>query len=264
MAHFSYTSNDKAYVVLDGKENKMFQQVDDYFRNWALEQNAEEYTFPSMISKEVLDQCGYFESFPQHLTSAAYINENCYDEVSKNKAADKENMNISNLFFTPAACLHIYPCLTGKKIEEAIITTQAQVYRYETKQYDGKVRLWNFHVREIVFAGKQEFVDDCLNRIMDEALKFSSTVGLDVELSDSSDHFYPSKRNLIKSRLQQTNSMKKELTTRIDGKEIALASFNSHDTHFSEPFHFSQNKQVVTGCVGFGLERWVNALASNM
>lgn len=261
MAHFSYTSNDKAYVVLNGKEYKIFQQVDEYFRNWALNQNAEEYIFPSMISKEVLSQCGYFESFPQHLTSAAYINEDCYDKVSTNKTVDKEKMNISNLFFTPAACLHIYPCLARKKIEKAVITTQAQVYRYETKEYDGKIRLWNFHVREIVFVGKQAYVDDCLSRVMEEALKFSAMARLDVELKDSSDHFHPTKRNKIKARIQQTNSMKKELTVQNDGKEVALASFNFHDTHFSEPFQFSQNKQIVTGCAGFGLERWVNVLS---
>ena len=40
---------------------------------------------------------------------------------------------------------------------------------------------------------------------------------------------------------------------------LALASFNSHGTHFSGPYQFDNGNQIVTGCVGFGLHRWLAA-----
>ena len=44
------------------------------------------------------------------------------------------------------------------------------------------------------------------------------------------------------------------------GKELALASFNYHGFHFSMAFDFAKNGTIVTGCVGFGLDRWIDVL----
>lgn len=260
MSEFMYTSADESYVVYQEGAAKLYETVNQHFRDYVVEKGAKEYVLPSMIERDVLDKCGYFASFPQHLTAAAYIKESQFDKVTKEASSVLEHMEISDTFFTPAACLHIYPCLTGKDIKEEIITTLAHVYRYETKEYDGKTRLWNFHVREIVFAGSEDYVTAKLEEIAQEAKRFAQSLGLCVELKYASDHFYPSKRNLIKARMQKSNSLKRELTAQINGKEVALGSFNFHGNHFSEPFGFSKQNTVVTGCAGFGLERWVTAL----
>ena len=76
-------------------------------------------------------------------------------------------------------------------------------------------------------------------------------------IQEASDNFYPSRENEVKKRLQQANGLKQELLLTLEGKEIAVASFNFHDHHFSNPFHFANGGKIVTGCVGFGLERWV-------
>jgi hypothetical protein len=97
-------------------------------------------------------------------------------------------------------------------------------------------------------------------RVFAESL--SESLGIKAEIEEASDNFYPTKRNNIKAKLQISNSLKKELITYIGEKKVALASFNFHGNHFSEPFDFSDGGRVVSGCAGFGLERWVSAIQS--
>lgn len=58
--------------------------------------------------------------------------------------------------------------------------------------------------------------------------------------------------------MQLVNKTKQELVASINGKEVALASFNFHGNHFSAKFNFEGDRNIVTGCVGFGLERWIS------
>ena len=108
----------------------LFNALDETFRNWALEANGVEYRIPALIDGQILDKCGYFDIFPQHLTAAAVYKEDSYDK-NKIKSNNEMNFKIVGKFFTPAACLHIYPMLQGQIIEEKTITTLARVYRYE-------------------------------------------------------------------------------------------------------------------------------------
>ena len=143
-----------------------------------------------------------------------------------------------------------------------IITSLVNVFRSEDKQYDAMTRLWNFRVREVVFIGDDKFVLDNLDDIMNEAKRYAESLGIKAEIEEASDNFYPTKCNNIKAKLQISNSLKKELITYIGEKKVALASFNFHGNHFSEPFDFSDGGRVVSGCAGFGLERWVSAIQS--
>jgi seryl-tRNA synthetase len=45
---------------------------------------------------------------------------------------------------------------------------------------------------------------------------------------------------------------------------ISTASFNLHGKAFTDPFNISVKncKDTVTGCIGFGLQRWLTAFIS--
>jgi len=64
-------------------------------------------------------------------------------------------------------------------------------------------------------------------------------------------------RNHAKARVQQDNARKHELTADIAGTRVALAPFNYHHRHLSTEFAFDADGTVVSGCAGFGLERWL-------
>lgn len=250
----------KEYICYEGKSFKYFDYIDNYFRKLVVNKGAHEYQIPAIIDEEVLVKCGYFQSFPQHITVAAYVDDQKYDEVMSNKSISKSEVEVDKKYFTPAACLHLYPLFEGKNVENTILTTRARVYRHENGKFDGSVRFWDFTVREIVFLGSKEYVISMLEKMKDEVIKLGSNIKLPIKICAAYDNFYPNASNKIKQKLQQGNALKYEVTTMVDEKDVAIASFNYHGTHFSKPFNFDNDGTIVSGCVGFGLERWVTAM----
>ena len=254
-----HRNNEFFYETLEYNESLNYLNIDNHFRQVALNMGGKEVVIPAMIKRSVLERCGYFQSFPQHLTVVnSYFNE----ETETDSTQQGNNSINTDMFLTPAACLHIYPMLEGENLSDSIITTKAKVYRYEGDRHDGSTRLWDFSVREIVAVGSERFVINTLSNIQKEALSYCQELKIEAEVKNATDPFYPSKRNEKIKKIQRINNLKKELVTNIDGKEVAIASFNIHGTHFSKPFNFDQSGTVVTGCVGFGLERLVAAIRS--
>jgi len=256
----SFTGENKNYICYDENETQLMNVIDDKFRKEALSLGAVEYHIPAMIDQDVLSKCGYFSSFPQHLTLAAHAKRNAYQQIAENKCICEKTAIVARSYFTPAACLHIYPMLENQDFTHKVITTKARVYRYENEQFDGFTRFWDFTVREIVFVGNIDYVVKCIENIKSKTWDYIKEIGLPGEIHSATDSFYPSKRNSVKQKFQLSNSLKHELSVKIDERVVAIVSFNFHDTHFSKPFHFDKTGSIVTGCVGYGLERWVAAL----
>ena len=254
----------KSYVCYDENDNEILSKVDNHFKNIAVAMGANEYHIPALIGKEVIERCGYFTTFPQHLTPVSHF-EKC-EQINISNKNSVHNHQICNcgLYLTPAACLHLYPMLENSRIDKKVITTKARVYRYENAEFDGSTRLWDFTVREIVFIGPKEFVVEKLELMKLYTKEFANRLKLDVRISEACDNFYPNKHNLIKMRIQKRNSMKYECITNIEDKEVAICSYNYHGTHFSKEFNFDNGGEIVTGCVGYGLERWVSAIKDGM
>lgn len=256
-------SMNKNYVTYNEEKTDILNVVDNHYKGLAVELGAVEYHIPALIHKNILEKCGYFSSFPQHLTLASYIQTDYHNNVASSKTVEKEYIGCGDYYLTPAACLHIYPMLEGKTIDSKIITTRARVYRYENNQFDGLTRLWDFTVREIIFIGNRNYVHNMLEQMKQKTLDMTKNIKLSCNISLATDNFYPTKRNNVKEKIQKSNSMKYELITSINNRETAIASFNYHDTHFSKAFNFHDQGNIVTGCVGYGLERWVSAIEEN-
>lgn len=254
------TSFHDSYICYGEKNTQMIQDLDNVFLNMAKSIGAIEYHIPALIDQEVLERCGYFQSFPHHLTVASYIDPKKYNDAIYASGVNKNSLVISNQYLTPAACLHIYPMLEREDIDEKVVTTKARVYRYENARFNGITRIWDFTVREIVFIGEKSLVVNMLDSMKMKALEYARSIGLPCRITLANDNFYPTKQNNMKQKFQKANSLKFELTTLMGGGDVALSSFNYHDTHFSKAFGFDKDKKIVTGCVGYGLERWVAAL----
>lgn len=228
---------------------KCYNEIDSAFLSFIKNYNIFEVKIPSLISEDILEKCGYFETFPQHLTQLAAYGE---QRTTKKKC-----------FLTPAACIHIYPMLKKGFHMNSCYTTLERVYRYENGNFTNEERLWEFTVREIVFVGQEKFVKEALKDIECKALEYAMGFNPDAKIVQAHDSFVPSKENLIREKLQTANHLKDELIVHYKGREIAIASFNFHGNHFSKTFGFDQNNKVVTGCVGFGMERWMLYLDEN-
>jgi seryl-tRNA synthetase len=247
------------YACFYADNNQLMTFLDEKFQIMIIGQNPEEYHIPALIDGEILQRCGYFTSFPHHLTVVGYVRKENYQDVVAQKEVKKEYTEVADKYLTPAACLHVYPMLEGRSITQKVITTKARVYRYEGENFKGLTRLWDFTVREIVLVGRKEFVISMQEELKQKALEFAQTITEKSKIVCANDPFYPSKQNILKANIQKENSQKFELLFPIQGEEVAVASFNYHDTHFSRAFSFDSDGQIVTGCVGFGLERWIAA-----
>lgn len=221
-------------------EKEIFRFFDEYKVN--------EWNIPALINKKILEKCGYFSSMPHQLTMVTDIN-------------DIDNKG-NEYYLTPAACLHLYPHVKNAKICNELITTGARVYRYENGNFKKEIRMWDFYVRECVAVGDERFVKKFLDDFMEKTLNLARRYELTATIVRASDHFYPSPINIMKQRMQMANNLKNELRVEIDGESIAIASFNYHQFHFSRTFGFDNNNKIVTGCVGFGIDRWIKAIRS--
>lgn len=259
MCEFSTIYKKEGYVCLYENETRLMDELDADFVHFLDGYVYSKYTIPAMLDLDVLKRCNYLESFPHHLSIVSTIKEDRLGAVSQSKDFTLEDVSITKKVLTPAACLHIYPMLEGQEITQKIITTKARVYRYEGNRYDEVGRLWDYTVREIVFVGSHEYVRDMLAKMQEQVLAYGQTITKNAKLIPSSDVFYENRRNTVKKKLQVANDKKFELIIPIDGKDVAVASFNFHGNHFSMPFHFDNKNTIVTGCVGFGLERWLLA-----
>ena len=255
---------EKEYVCFEEKQCEVLNKVDSYFRQAALRLGGREYHIPAMIKSDALERCGYFKTAPQHLTLASYFDQEYLHQNSKEVGGIPDfQMKKSDIYLTPAACLHIYPMLENEILDNKIITTRARVYRYENDNFNGSTRLWDFTVREIVFIGTRKFVSQKLIYMENLALSFAHSLGIYPEICSANDHFIPNRENRIKMKFQKSNSLKKELVLKGKFENVSLCSFNFHETHFSKAFSFDNGGEIVSGCVGFGLERWVEALTNN-
>lgn len=252
MCQTDFIYDQEKYMCFYEEATKIMKNLDNQFLKFVQKEEYSEIHIPSLIKGEVLNKCGYFDTFQQHLTLAEPFS------VSKKFSPGQLSEKVKKKYYlTPAACIHIYPMLEKRCKSEHCYTTLESVYRYENGNFHERGRIWEFTVREFVFVGSKEYVTDRLEKIGNNALVIAKQFFHEASLETACDIFCPSKENKVKAKMQLANNQKKELRINLDGESVAIASFNYHNYHFSKPFHFDKNNTIVSGCAGFGMERWV-------
>lgn len=246
------------YKTYSAEETKLFKYLDRSFINLASDYQVQEWEIPTLINSDVLRKCGYFETMPNQLTPIGYIKREAIENVILGGRAREEDVSLGTLYLAPAACLHVYPMLEKTIVEDTVITVKGHAFRYEDCDFKEGKRQWDFTIREFIAVGKPEFVKNFLEYFKHKSLEFAKSCELDCQVNVACDLFFPNKQNNLMKMRQKANGLKYELI--LQEEELAIGSFNYHGFHFSKPFHFDQNGEVVSGCVGFGLDRWINSL----
>jgi seryl-tRNA synthetase len=254
-------NNEIQYNVYGVEDTKTIEDLNKKFLKFADGYDLTQWTIPALIKKEVLEKCGYFSTMPNQLTGAAHFKKN--DDFDNSTDMQKSYVFEDDYYFTPAACIHFYPELEKLDLKNKIITTLARVYRYEDGKFNKGVRCWEFLVREFVAVGEEEFVKNFLEDFKSKAVNCALQYSDKVKCEAANDIFFPSQENNLKQRLQKMNGLKFELLGEINGKHEAIGSFNYHGNHFSKPFNFDKDGTIVTGCAGFGIDRWISYVNSN-
>jgi seryl-tRNA synthetase/acyl carrier protein len=227
-------------IALAGVALDVLDAVDRVVVRWARELGATEHRYPSMISTAVLARAGRVENVTQ---------------VSPGETTA----------LAPAVCYHAYPAWQSKTIgsEPVLLTAVGRCYRHENGDYAPLSRLWDFTMREIIVLGTREQVETHRRALMTRVSELVTLLELDATIETATDPFFAA-GDEGRRLMQQAGALKHELKLAVDpsGSGIAAASFNHHYDYFGSRFVISltNGAPAHSGCVAFGLERWVLAL----
>ncbi|MGI8626082.1 MAG: hypothetical protein ACR2J5_05850 [Geodermatophilaceae bacterium] len=237
------------------------RQLDGAFRGWAAEQGAIEVSYPGVLAVDSLESIDYFKNFP-HLGSAVsrlssaslggYADQ-CLQPVS----LPPGHLEEVRFMLPSAACYPVYFDLQDTRLDaDLLVTTKASCYRNEEEHHSLK-RLWNFHMREVVFIGGMDAALAHLDHFRQRVTGFAADIGLLLKEETATDPFFrPSGPRAL---MQKMDPVKWEY---VFGTDCAIASLNFHRNFFGDRCSITQRgASAFTSCVAFGLERWIYALS---
>jgi seryl-tRNA synthetase len=241
-------------VSLSGMALDVMLAVDQTVQGWARELGAAEHRYPSLIAAEVLKRAGR-EEWTSVMRSEAH--------------AERASLARNDNALAPAVCYHTYPEYENTTLGEnpSVLTALGRCYRDEDGNYVPLERLWEFNMREVIVLGTREQVESTRQRIVKHVTELVNTLGLDATIDVAADPFFTS-ADEGRRLMQQAGALKHELllTVEPNGRAIAAASFNHHLDYFGSRFGITlpNGSPVSSGCVAFGLERWVLAIFTQL
>jgi seryl-tRNA synthetase len=245
----------------------LYRKLDGLFLRLAGRYQAREYQFPTFISARELAKLDYFASFPQLVTFPVCLDadQDNLQAFSDDQPLDGEGrIRLTNTapvrdVLTPAACYHLYIHLQGHRLEGArYLTTRNTCFRRET-HYLPLQRQWSFSMREVVCLGTAEEVRQFLESSQARVRSVFAQIGLPVEWKPATDPFFRPQRS-AKYLVQRLEPVKTEMVFQ---DRLAIGSVNFHRNYFGEAFQIRRGEQeAFSGCVAFGLERWMFAFLS--
>ena len=265
-------------VGLTGPALAVFRAVDREAAQAARELfGAVEERYPALIPTEVLAKCGYLAGFPHALNFVTHLAED-YDGIERfrqdNLQARTPQVPVCalatpNLCLKPAVCYHCYRSLENLTVPAPgrSVTCEGKVYRYESANLSGLERLWEFTQRDIVWVGQAGWVAEQRERIVAWALGQLGRWDLDGVIETANDPFFPA-AHAAKSYWQSLAELKYELRLPLapdaagQPRMLAASSFNLHQDFMGQAFNIrvAGGETAHSGCVGWGLERWVLAI----
>jgi seryl-tRNA synthetase len=236
-----------------------FEKMDRYFLELARRLGAEEFQFPALVSKALLERAEYPQAFPHLLLGACGCSEPATELTS---LFSPGNLAAPEWYLSPAVCYHVYAHFAQETLSSPkVVTARGRCFRKEETFTPGRRQL-EFEMREIVLLGEPEWLDRALAPVRVEIDAIASTFDLPVKWETAEDPFFlpTAKGKALMQRLMET---KQELICEAPAP-LAIASINRHGSFFGERFSIRtrEGKPIHTACVAFGLDRWAALEAS--
>lgn len=238
---------------------EIIRRLDAIFTRWAVSRGAGEVTLPPLLPVSELAKIDYYDNFP-HLgivaTTIDVEGSTAYNESATSKGAiAAESVNAGRYALPSSTCYGVFFGSTGARLSEDVtVTACSQVFRNE-KEYDALRRLMGFRMREVISIGTQDAALKLVEGYLDLTMLLAAEVDLDLDVKTANDPFYDLRS--ARALMQKVTPLKREL--RFD--DMAIASVNLHRNFFGERCGIKyDDAYAFSGCVGWGLERWLSAL----
>jgi seryl-tRNA synthetase len=251
---------DGGLVTLGPEGLRLKELLERRFLSWAAECGAVPMLFPPLMRVKDLDGLDYFRNFPHLPLIVARLDPGRQPDYARGATREEipaADLETAEYALPSAACYNIYLHLRGTALDGPLyVTTVAACFRNEQK-YDELRRLWGFTMREIVCIGTAEDVQAHVTAFKERILDFAGRLGLDLQTETATDPFYEPQSS--RALMQKLFPQKEEL---VYGGSVAIGSLNFHRNFFGErcDIRAADGQPAFTGCVAFGLERWMHAL----
>jgi len=231
---------------------------------------AKRHSFPTVIGADVLHKCRYLQSFPQFVTLASHL---CEDMDVINRFSREVSLMDSEIVvpaqtlaapktvLSPTVCFHFFAWLQNKELDgPRCVTAMGHCHRYEAKTMSGLERLWDFRMREIVYAGNSAAVERWRADCLEMCVNLLNSWDITYEIVSATDPFYVDGYGSVAS-YQAAFELKYEIRVPLPyspGRSMAIGSINRHHDFFGNAMGFTEKGfegHAHTACVGFGLER---------
>lgn len=249
-------------VTLDADDIALRSTLETIISSWATDRGASCRLYPPLIDVADLADLDYFRNFPQLGVLTSGLHADAQQKYAGEAAAVEHfgsgELEPARYALPSAACFNAYLALRDSTIRsDQIITTVATCFRRE-REYHSR-RLLAFTMREIVFIGSRDHVLEQLAGMKSEVMEFSRRLGLPLRTETSSDPFFEA--DGARALMAKLFPVKEEFVYSESDDPVAIGSVNFHRNFFGERCRITLDDHwAFTGCVAFGLERWISVL----
>ena len=238
----------------------------------------EEFMLPKLIPLEVMQKMpGYLDELPEGMyyvcppprEPEVFADFKRELKLTKKVSSDKleKCLKEPGYVLAPAQCEPFYEFFAHKRVRLEDLPVKAfdrsgWTYRWEGGGVEGLTRVQEFRRIELIFLGKPEDVVKIRDDVKDKSVGVADELGLEWRVPVATPFYMREggvEQDLTDSRKIATYDL--ETLLPYSGGWLELGSFNVHKTKFVETFKIKEvkNREVWTGCCGFGSSRWVVA-----
>ncbi|WP_406064394.1 hypothetical protein OG462_36225 [Streptomyces sp. NBC_01077] len=237
----------------------LLHALDEVFTEWGTRAGAVRMTFPPLLAADDLRTLDYFRNFPHLGSTVSRIRTDRLDTHSRGTTGGPvpaRDLADAGHLLPSAACYGCFVHFSGTTTDTPLrVSTVARCFRHED-HYDGLRRLWGFTMHETICIGSARQVGEHLEQHHERLAGFAADLGLSLSREPATDPFFEKEGSRT---LMQLLAPVKDEYVHTDG--TAVASMNNHRNFFGERRSLAyEGKAAFTGCVAFGLERWVHVL----
>ncbi|MEU3626936.1 hypothetical protein BS329_39385 [Amycolatopsis coloradensis] len=245
-----------ALLILDPDQTDLRNELDRVFTGWGIDDGAREISPPPLYPVADLARLDVYRNFPHLSLVAARLD--VIDEVDAPAEGRFAPAGLEPARFglPMATCYGAFLFHAGTTIpSDTLVTLVNHCFRGESR-FEGLRRLLSFQMREIVAIGSFEHTQRLLSRFTARITAFAEALSLPLEKVPASDPFF--EQDGSRALLQKLSPVKYEFVC----GDLAIASVNTHRNFFGERCGISlgDGSTAFTGCVAFGLERWLAVL----
>lgn len=248
-------------------------KIDEYAKEVFADYSIKRHKVPALYSVDGYQKGGYFETFPHHIMFETTSVNNLENIEKFSKASNFAEANIGikkpqNILRT-ASCAPIYKYLENTIISEDtkdVYIVTGTCFRNESDNIRSLSRLNEFTMKEYVFVGSENFIEDSLNKATKLWEYWVKVFSLNSKIETATDSFFASKYQKLKL-FQALGKSKVEFKCLIPAEDsyISCSSKNYHRTHFSSKYnihYLNDNTLAQSACFAFGIDRLMYAFLS--